>query len=133
MFPPPTTTETSTPASCTATISAAIAWTVRRSTPYSRPPRSASPESLSRTRRKTGTRVAGAAGASSARIDTLPGEREPLELEHLRALLAEDLRDGLSGVVDPRLLVEDLRAEEALAEHAVDDLLAGLLRLRLHL
>src|SRR3954453_3980843 len=134
MFPPPTTIETSSPCDWTAQISDEIPSTVRRSTPNSRPPISASPESFSRTRRKASGAVCAAAAASSSRTDTASaGEREALELEHLGALLAEHLAHGPAGVVDPGLLVQDLRAEEALAEHALDDLLAGLLRLRQHL
>src|SRR5205085_10980498 len=61
------------------------------------------------------------------------GDGEALELEHLGARFLQRLRDGLPGVVDPRLVEEDLRREEPLAEHAVDDLLTCLFRLRLHL
>ena len=43
------------------------------------------------------------------------------------------LADRLRGVVDPLLLEQDVRAEEALVQHALDDLLARLLGLRLHL
>src|ERR687891_1816443 len=135
MFPAPTTTQTSTPVSWTATISPAIASTVRWSTPYSRPPISASPESLRSTRRKTGRAAAAGSGASSdfTAIGGSAGEREALELEHLGTLVAERLGNRLAGVVDPRLLGQHLRGEEALAEHALDDLLARLLGLRLHL
>src|SRR5919199_1519813 len=101
------------------TISSAIASTVGRSMPYSRSPIIASPESLSRIRWKTGSATQG----------------EALELEHLGALLGEGLGHGLRLVVDPGLVEEDAAAlrEEALVHHSVDDLLARLLRLRLHL
>src|SRR5919198_1117244 len=60
---------------------------------------------------------------------------EALELEHLGALLREGLGHGLRLVVDPGLVEEDAAAlrEEALVHHPVDDLLARLLGLRLHL
>src|SRR5919202_3055713 len=110
---------TSTPCSRTSRISAAIASTVGRSMPYSRSPISASPESLSRIRWKAGSAT----------------EREALELEHLGAFLRQSLADRLRLVVDPRLVEEDAAAlrEEALVHHPVDDLLARLLGLRLHL
>src|SRR5919198_1389222 len=110
---------TSTPRSRTSRISAAIASTVGRSMPYSRSPISASPESFRRMRWKTGSGTQG----------------EALELEHLGALLCERLGHSLRLVVDPGLVEEDAAAlcEEALVHHPVDDLLARLLRLRLHL
>src|SRR5207302_773329 len=110
---------TSTPCSRNSRISPAIASTVGRSMPYSRSPISASPESFRRTRWKTGSGT----------------EREALELEHLGALLGEGLGDRLRLVVDPGLVEEDAAPlrEEALVHHPVDDLLARLLRLRLHL
>src|SRR5690349_6541019 len=93
----------------------------------------ASPDSFSNTRRKPGAAATDppvlscdwTLTASSAR------EREPLELEHLGAGLLQRLADGLRGVVDPLLVDEHVRAEEPLVEHALDDLLAGLRRLRL--
>src|ERR671933_2589456 len=110
---------TSTPCSRTSRISAAISSTVGRSMPYSRSPISASPESLSRIRWKAGSATQG----------------EALELEHLGAFLRQGLADRLRLVVDPGLVEEDAAAlrEEALVHHPVDDLLARLLRLRLHL
>src|SRR5439155_13506788 len=62
-------------------------------------------------------------------------EGEPLERDHLGARLGESLRHALRAVVDPGLIEQDpaLVGEEALAEHALDDLLARLLRLRLDL
>src|SRR5689334_18721215 len=60
-------------------------------------------------------------------------ELEALELEHLRTFLAERVADLLAGIVDPLLLEQDVGAEETLVQHALDDLFAGLLRLRLHL
>src|SRR5579864_2495381 len=123
--------------------------------PWSRVPISASPESFSRMRRNTGAPSDACTAACSDRtvipapapakpVPPLPhglrlayacssGEHEELELEHLAAGFLQRLADGLRGVVDPLLVDEDVRAEEALVQHALDDLLARLLRLRLHL
>src|SRR5262249_43627419 len=60
-------------------------------------------------------------------------ESEQLELEHFGARFLERPTDRRRRVVDPLLVDEDVRAEEALVEHAVDNLLARLLGLRLHL
>src|SRR5918911_786716 len=110
---------TSTPRSRTSRISAAIASTVGRSMPYSRSPISASPDSFRRMRWKAGSGT----------------QTEALELEHLGALFGEGLGHGLRLVVDPGLVEEDAAAlrEETLVHHSVDDLLARLLGLRLHL
>src|SRR5918996_5466688 len=71
MFPAPTTIASSVPASWTACTSRAIASTVPGSIPYSRPPRSASPESLSRIRwKRAGVPVETGRVASSARALT---------------------------------------------------------------
>src|SRR4051794_38025204 len=58
---------------------------------------------------------------------------EPLELEHLGALFAEHVADGLRRLVDPRLVDEHLLREEPLVQHSVDDLLTRLLGLGLNL
>src|SRR6478735_8870608 len=74
-----------------------------------------------------------AAGRSRSPAWPSYGEGEALELEHLSACVSEHLADGLRAVVDPLLLGEDVRPEEALVEHPFDDLLTRLLRLLLHL
>src|SRR5262244_389121 len=51
ILPPPTTTQTSAPRSCTDLISAAMRSSTSRSRPYSRSPMSASPDTFSSTRR----------------------------------------------------------------------------------
>src|SRR5258708_4898006 len=81
--------------------------------------RASAPRAESRGRRPPARR-------SSPRIERSSpsaGEREALELEHLRAGLLEHLSDGLAAVMDPVLVGEHIRTEEALAEHALDDLL----------
>src|SRR5437763_3793629 len=102
------------------------------SIPYSRSPMSASPESLSRTRRKAGTL---GRGRSRSRAVPSSREREALELEHFGSRFGEHLANRLRAVVDPRLIGEHpapLR-KEALVEHSGDDLLTCLLGFRLHL
>src|SRR3990172_3200328 len=73
MFPAPTTTASSVPASCTATISSLIATTVFGSIPYSRSPRSASPESLSKARRN-GVPLAALASCATSSVLVLMGK-----------------------------------------------------------
>src|SRR5205823_2121014 len=87
--------------------------------------------SFSRMRWKTG--ASAVATLSSGLISATEGEA--LELEHFGALLGEGLRHGLRLLVDPRLVEEDAASlgEETLVHHPVDDLVAGLLRLGLHL
>ena len=63
----------------------------RRSMPYSRSPISASPESLSRTRRKA-RRADRRSPRGSVFGSASSGEREALELEHLGAFVGERLR-----------------------------------------
>src|SRR5438270_235721 len=118
---------------CRLTVSPATASIVGRSIPYSRSPISASPESFSRTRLKASWPPFGAADGSDCWVATSAGEREALELEHLCAFGREGVADGRGRVVDPRLLGQHLRGEEALPEHPLDDLVARLLGLRLHL
>src|SRR5215210_702031 len=134
MLPAPTTIAISSPRECTSRSSSAIDSTVARSSPNGFEPISASPESLSRIRPNAGA-ASGVATAPSAsgRLMALAGQREALELEHLGARLGQRLPDGLAGVVDPRLLGQHLRGEEALVQHSLDDLLARLLGLRLDL
>src|SRR5215213_6575210 len=138
MFPAPTTMPISTPCSRTAATSAAIRWIVPRSSPYGRSPIRASPESFSSTRRKAGVPTRSGARASSARTLTATSlaERVADELDHVGAFALERLADREAGVVDPRLLQEDaarIRGEEALVQHALDDLVTGLLGLTLEL
>src|SRR5919201_1915752 len=133
MFPAPTTIAISTPSAWTAMISSAMASIVARSIPYSRSPISDSPESFNRMRWKTGRPVGAGATVSSDCTAISAYQREALELQHLRALFAEHLTDRLAGVVNPLLLCQHAVGEEALVEHALDDLLACLLGLRLHL
>src|SRR4249920_235151 len=66
MFPAPTTTASWVPAWWTPTISSEIATTVFGSIPYSRPPRSASPDSLSSARRNGVPPALGVACATSS-------------------------------------------------------------------
>src|SRR4051794_39130802 len=116
MFPAPITSATSRPLCWTSTISSASAEIWSASTPWSRSPISASPESFSRTRwngRSEGARSCACAVRSS------PGNGHPLELDHLEPALLQPLPDGLRGVVDPLLLEQDL-LREPLVEAAFD-------------
>src|ERR671922_34227 len=121
MFPAPTTIAIWTPPSWTSLISRAIRSTSRRSRPYSCSPISASPESFRSTRPKTGRAP-------------FPSTRKGVtdEVEHLGVLLVQRLPDRRA-VVDPFLVEQHVLAEEALAEHSLDDLVAHLLGLRLDL
>src|SRR3954452_22243124 len=119
MLPAPTTIASSTPSSWTRAISAATARTRSGSVPYSREPMRDSPESLIRTRLKTG----------------LLTKREPSEtpdadvLAVLRGEVRAQLLDGLAVVlvaVDVRLLEQD-DLLVPLAQLALGRLLAGLL------
>src|SRR5919201_3329776 len=132
MFPAPTTIAISTPLACTSTISSATASIVSRSIPYSRSPISDSPESFSRMRRNTACVPGTAARVSSDWTVISADEREALELEHFCALFVEHLSHRLSGVVDPLLFGQHAVREKPLVQHSFDDLLARLLRLRLH-
>src|SRR5690349_7997552 len=111
----------------------------RRSSRSSRGP-SRSPGRPSATRpRASGGRAERPAAALARRWPPPPtgrsfaAELEALELEHLGALLAERVRDLLRGVVDPLLVEQHVRTEEALVEHPFDDLVARLLGFRLDL
>src|SRR5215211_2368554 len=121
MFPAPTTIAISTPCPWSSAISAAMRSTSWRSRPYSLSPIRASPESFSSTRLNAGLPFRSACKGVA------------LVLEHLELVLVERLRDSLAGVVDPLLVGQDALAEEALREHALDDLVAVLLGTRLHL
>src|SRR5215207_512683 len=130
MLPAPTTIAISTPRDCTSTSSSAVDSTVARSMPYCLGPISASPDSFRRIRPNAGA-ASGAATAPSGSGSVIRSarEREPFELEHLGARLGQRLSDRLTGVVDPGLLRQHPGGEEALVQHAVDDLLARLLGL----
>src|SRR5215204_966957 len=121
MFPAPTTIAISTPWLWSSAISPAMRSTSWRSTPYSLSPIRASPESFSRTRLNAGLPLCSACKGAA------------LILEGLELVLLERLRDGLARIVDPLLVGQDALAEEALREHALDDLLAVLLGPGLHL
>src|SRR5215211_69790 len=136
MFPAPTTIAISRPREWTSSSSSAIDSTVGRSIPNGFEPIRASPESLSKIRPNAGAAsdVTSAPSASGRLMAaSSAGHGEALELEHLGAGLRERLPDGLARVVDPRLVGEHLRGEEALVQHSLDDLLTSLLRLRLDL
>src|SRR5215217_2362866 len=134
MLPAPTTIASSTPRDWMSTSSSAIDSIVARSMPYSLGPISASPESFRRIRPNAGA-ASGVATAPSGSGSVIGSarEREPFELQHLGARLGQRLSDRLTGVVDPGLLRQDPRREEALVQHAVDDLLARLLGLGIDL
>src|SRR5919108_964299 len=131
MFPAPETIATSRPSACTSTISCAISSMRSRSSPYSRSPMSASPESLRRPRRKATCEPEGVAYVSRGLTLISLREREPRELDDLEARLLECVAHRHGRVVDPDLLEQDLLGEEALLQHAVDDLPTNLLRFRL--
>src|SRR5215208_7210802 len=134
MLPAPTTIASSTPRDWMSTSSSAIDSIVARSMPYSLGPISASPESFRRIRPNAGA-ASGVATAPSGSGSVIGSarEREPFELQHLGARFGQRLSDRLTGVVDPGLLRQDPRREEALVQHAVDDLLARLLGLGIDL
>src|SRR5215213_2113565 len=134
MLPAPTTIASSTPRDWMSTSSSAIDSIVARSMPYSLGPISASPESFRRIRPNAGAALGVATAPSgSGSVIGSAREREPFELQHLGARLGQRLSDRLTGVVDPGLLGQDPRREEALVQHAVDDLLARLLGLGIDL
>src|SRR4029453_969497 len=120
MFPAPTTIAISTPLAWRSRISSAIRSTSWRSIPYSRSPIRDSPESFSNTRWNAGLPFVSA------------GKGVALVLEHLELVPGERLLDRLPRVVDPVLIGQHGLAEEALGEHAIDDLGPDLLGLRLH-
>src|SRR5690348_17727278 len=98
MFPAPTTIASSTPCCWSSDLSPAIASIRSRSRPYSLAPISASPESFRRTRPKTACAGSETASSEPAVVTLVPlTELEPLELEHLGALVAEDLAHRFRG------------------------------------
>src|SRR5262245_60410073 len=117
MFPAPITTATSSPCSCTATISRASDSMRFWSIPYWRSPINASPESFSRTRRN-----GAACGRGRALATCLPCQRNALEFHDFGAGLLQRVGDGLRTVVDPLLVGEHLLGVEPLVQHALDDL-----------
>src|SRR5919197_3063339 len=133
MFPAPTTIASSTPLRWTSTTASAIVATRAGSSPYSRSPISASPDSLSRTRWKIGAASAERAFSSELTASVISlGEGIADELVQLDLLLLERLRHGHGGVVNPRLLAERDGGEEFLAQAPFHDLRTHLLRLRQH-
>src|SRR4029450_1684104 len=134
MFPAPTTIASSVPGSCTANTSCAISTTGPGSMPYSRSPRSASPESFRSTRLKGLPSGAATCSGASCGLTLNPGstrDRDPREPLDRRAGVLERLRHAFRRLVDPRLLEEHpawRRGEEALREHPVHDLLTRGLR-----
>src|SRR2546430_1853918 len=134
MFPAPTTIASSTACCWTSTICPAMASIRSRSRPYSLAPISASPESFRRMRPNTACAGSETTSSEPAVVTLVPlTELKPLELEHLGALVAEDLAHRFRRFVDPGLLCQHLFGEETLVQHSLDDLLVCLLWLRLHL
>src|SRR5215212_5938445 len=139
MFPPPTTTATSTPRSWTRLTVRAMEWMRSASTPYWSGPISASPESFSNTRRKAGLPFP--APGSDTRETYLSGcllpdpeAREPPDHDVL-ARLGRDLRAQVldrAAVVTVRvdvLLMQEHDLLQPLAHPPLGDLLAYLGRL----
>src|SRR4051794_33863313 len=139
MFPPPTTTATSTPRSWTRFTVRAIEWMRSASTPYSSGPISASPESFSSTRRKAGLPFA---APGSDTIEIYPGTglgglfadakaREPAD-NHVLTRLRRDVgaqlldRPPLVPVGVHVLLLEQHDLLEPLPHAPLGDLLADL-------
>src|SRR5215207_1479414 len=126
MLPPPCTTATSTPRSCTPLICAAMALTRSGSVPYSRSPMSASPDSFRRMRSKAG-RFTGALrpdreAGEAADDDVLAGRAG-----ELGAQLLDRLAVVLVGI--DVLLLEQHDLFHPLAKLALGDLGADVLRL----
>src|SRR3954447_1895009 len=127
MFPPPTTTAICTPRSLTPPMARAIAAMRAGSAPYSRSPSSASPESFSRTRPKTGSLTAllpDLEAREPPHDDVLAGAGRQLGAQLLERLAAVLL------VVDVRL-VEQHDVLEPLVQATLDDLLLHALGLAL--
>src|SRR3954452_14876357 len=125
MLPAPITRATSSPPSCTSTISRARESTVPWSTPYDFEPIRASPESFRRTRRKGGL-----CGSGVALATRLLCQSEAPELDDLEAGFLQRLADLLARVVDPLLLGEHA-VGEPLLDAAFDHLRLHLVRLAL--
>src|SRR3954454_20186799 len=136
MFPAPITIATSTPASWTPAISRASPSTVGRSSPYSRSPMSDSPETLRSTRLNATRCSSSSACTGTPAVTRSVSQGDALERNDLGARLGEHLRDRLRRLAAPGLVEQDAAGrlrEEPLREHALDDLLLGLLRLALEL
>src|SRR3954451_13378320 len=127
MLPEPTTSATSRPSSCTATISRARQSTVPSSTPYDFAPIRASPDSFRRTRRNGEL-----CGSGVALATRLLCQSEAPELDDLEAGRGHRLADtGLAArVVDPDLFGEDA-VGQPLLDPALDHLGLHLVRLAL--
>src|SRR3954451_14290858 len=98
MLPAPSTTAISTPRSCTDLSCLAMASTVAGSVPYSSGPIRASPDSLIRTRLKTGSSVNGGSGphgeaGEAADHDVLAHRARQLRAQLLDRLLVVDVAD----------------------------------------
>src|SRR4051794_17495505 len=126
MFPAPITSAISRPPLWASTISWARPSIVSGSTPWSRSPISASPESFRRTR-PNGAVLGSGVGAL---VTCLLCQCEAAELKHLEPGLLERCADLLAGLVDPLLAFEH-EVGEPLLDPALDDLAAHVLRLRL--
>src|SRR5438128_4339901 len=88
-----------------------------------------SPETFSSTRRNTTFRE-GSVSAGAPTLTRSVSQGDALERNDLGALGGKGLADADAGIVDPRLVDEHRVGEEALREHAFDDLAAHLLGLR---
>src|SRR5438105_591238 len=96
MLPPPITRHNSTPSRCTASTSAATWATIGGSSPYSRSPISASPDSFSSTRRYLNAPDFGARDGShpsSAPIDHRPSYRGSQPIKPYPAGLSDSAHD----------------------------------------
>src|SRR5690242_18815676 len=125
MLPAPMTRAISSPPAWASTISCASASSRSGSTPWSRSPSSASPESFSRTRWNSA-----GLGSGVALATRLLCQREPAELDHFEPALFQGLADLLAGLVDPLLILEH-EVGQPLLQAALDDLSSNVLRLRL--
>src|SRR5712691_6831512 len=125
-FPPPMTIATSAGSSCTLRISSARYFTYRGEMPNLRSPRSASPESLSSTRRYLAAPcvIGGSLGLA---------EGEPLEAPHVHVLFGrrghrrDEVLDRLRRVADVRLTQQLLDARRIHRRDLHGDLLGELL------
>src|SRR5437016_6570 len=130
MFPPPTTIATSMPRRWTAATSRAIVWTRSGSVPYSRSPISASPESLSSTRRNTAVPAADGTRCAVSATDGEPRKAADHDvLTRFAGKRRAELLDRLAAVL---VLVDVLLAQqhyvvEPLLDLALDDPLAHVL------
>src|SRR4051812_4869536 len=102
MFPPPTTIATSTPRSCTRLTVWAMPWMRSASTPYSREPIRASPESFRRMRRKAG--LPSPSTCATARNPNAPGDGPSVAHLEAREPADHDVLARLGRDVGPELL-----------------------------